>query len=115
MITSEYEGLPIAMIEALCMGVPIFGADVGDIGLFVERYKAGVTFAAGANLKEIERALEEWLERRVEYQANARAAAAAVREFFDSRCDAEQCQRCFSRLIAAGGRSVAAAEGAGRA
>jgi glycosyltransferase involved in cell wall biosynthesis len=113
-VTSEYEGLPIAMIEALCMGVPIFSADVGDIGLFVERYKAGTVFPAGAGLKEIERAFEEWLERRVEYQENARAAAAAVREFFDSRAIAEQYQRCFGGLIAVRGQVVAGADGAGQ-
>ena len=100
-ITSEYEGLPIAMIEALCMGVPIFAADVGDIGLFVERFSAGIVFPAGAGLKEIEHSFEDWLERRVEYQENARAAAPAVREFFDSRGIAEQYERDFSRLIAA--------------
>ena len=111
LITSEYEGLPIAMIEALCMGVPIFSADVGDIGLFVERFKAGVVFPAGAGLKEIEHSFEEWLERREEYQENARAAASAVREFFDSRAIAEQYERCFSRLIGAADQWPTKADG----
>jgi glycosyltransferase involved in cell wall biosynthesis len=40
-ITSAYEGLPIAMLEALCCGVPVFSTDVGDIRSVLERFNNG--------------------------------------------------------------------------
>ena len=40
-VTSSYEGLPIAMIEAISMGVPVFATDVGDIKYILDKYDAG--------------------------------------------------------------------------
>jgi glycosyltransferase involved in cell wall biosynthesis len=37
-ITSEYEGVPLAMLEAMSAGVPVFSTDVGDIGLVLKKY-----------------------------------------------------------------------------
>jgi glycosyltransferase involved in cell wall biosynthesis len=44
-ITSIYEGLPIAMLEALGVGVPVLATDVGDIRLVLERFNSGRIFA----------------------------------------------------------------------
>jgi glycosyltransferase involved in cell wall biosynthesis len=41
-ITSIYEGLPIAMLEALAVGIPVLTTDVGDIRLILEEYGAGL-------------------------------------------------------------------------
>jgi glycosyltransferase involved in cell wall biosynthesis len=41
-ITSIYEGLPIAMLEALAVGIPVLTTDVGDIRLVLEEYGAGL-------------------------------------------------------------------------
>jgi len=41
-ITSIYEGLPIAMLEALAVGIPVLATDVGDIRLVLEDYGSGV-------------------------------------------------------------------------
>jgi glycosyltransferase involved in cell wall biosynthesis len=41
-ITSIYEGLPIAMLEALAVGIPVLATDVGDIRLVLEEYGAGL-------------------------------------------------------------------------
>jgi glycosyltransferase involved in cell wall biosynthesis len=43
-ITSIYEGLPIAMLEALGVGIPVLSTDVGDIRLFLERFNSGKIF-----------------------------------------------------------------------
>lgn len=43
-ITSIYEGLPIAMLEALGVGIPVLSTDVGDIRLFLERFNSGQIF-----------------------------------------------------------------------
>ena len=44
-MTSIYEGLPIAMLEALGVGVPVLATDVGDIRLVLERFNSGRIFA----------------------------------------------------------------------
>jgi len=41
-ITSIYEGLPIAMLEALAVGTPVLATDVGDIRLVLEEYGSGI-------------------------------------------------------------------------
>jgi glycosyltransferase involved in cell wall biosynthesis len=43
-ITSIYEGLPIAMLEALGIGIPVLATDVGDIRLVLEKYGSGQIF-----------------------------------------------------------------------
>jgi glycosyltransferase involved in cell wall biosynthesis len=43
-ITSLYEGLPIAMLEALGVGLPVLATDVGDIRLVLEKYDTGLIF-----------------------------------------------------------------------
>jgi glycosyltransferase involved in cell wall biosynthesis len=44
-ITSIYEGLPIAMLEALGVGVPVLATDVGDVRMVLERFNSGQIFA----------------------------------------------------------------------
>lgn len=43
-ITSIYEGLPIAMLEALGVGIPVLSTDAGDIRLFLEKFNSGRIF-----------------------------------------------------------------------
>ena len=43
-ITSAYEGLPIAMLEALGVGIPVLATDVGDIRSVLERHRSGHLF-----------------------------------------------------------------------
>ncbi|WP_417198011.1 glycosyltransferase [Bizionia sp.] len=41
-ITSNYEGLPLALIEAIYMGVPALSTDVGEIRDTLEEFSAGI-------------------------------------------------------------------------
>ena len=45
-ITSIFEGLPIAMLEALAVGIPVLATDVGDIRLVLEEYTSGLVSRA---------------------------------------------------------------------
>jgi glycosyltransferase involved in cell wall biosynthesis len=49
-ITSIYEGLPIAMLEALAVGIPVLATDVGDIRLVLEKYASGLVSAKADKL-----------------------------------------------------------------
>ena len=51
--TSKFEGLPIASLEALCFNVPIFSTDVGDLGLVLEKYKAGVVLPVDCSVDQL--------------------------------------------------------------
>ena len=42
---SKHEGLPIAALEALCLGVPVFGPNVGGLGPLIRESKAGDTIS----------------------------------------------------------------------
>ncbi len=97
--TSEYEALPVAMIEAMCMGVPVCATDTGDIRLFLERYRCGDVFPVRSGVAAVASAVERWLARHDQLAAAAREAAPRVRAFFDSRTIAEQYYSCFEHLI----------------
>ncbi len=54
--TSEYEGLPIASLEAMCYDIPIFSTDVGDLGIVLKKYNAGQTLPVNSNGAELAKA-----------------------------------------------------------
>ena len=49
-ITSIYEGLPIAMLEALGVGIPVLSTDAGDIRLFLDQFNSGRIFVKDLTL-----------------------------------------------------------------
>jgi glycosyltransferase involved in cell wall biosynthesis len=44
-ITSDYEGLPITLLEASLLGIPTFSTDTGIIKDFLKKYKAGISYS----------------------------------------------------------------------
>ena len=98
--TSAYEGLPISMLEALSMGVPIFGTDVGDVGLILEEYGAGRVTAAEWDLERYLAAFERWLAELPRWTTGAQEAAARVRQRFAGETVAGQYDQCWRRAIA---------------
>ncbi len=48
-VTSAYEGLPLSVLEALSMGVPVFATDVGEIGDLLGGLGLGETVAPDAD------------------------------------------------------------------
>ena len=59
---SAYEGLPIAMIEAICMAVPCLSTDVGEIGAVLSKFGGGITIPVGASIEDLDNAFGKWKE-----------------------------------------------------
>ena len=57
---SEYEGLPISMLEAIAMGVPVFSTDVGDVGIILHEYQCGEITDAEWDLDRYSAAFAAW-------------------------------------------------------
>lgn len=73
-ITSEFEGLPVAMLEALAMGVPVLSTDVGDVRLVIEEFGVGAIVDRIGDPRTLLEAFEAW---RLDLPRFRRAAAAA--------------------------------------
>lgn len=81
-MVSIYEGMPIVSIEAMSMGVPVFGTDVGDLRLFVEKYELGKIIPID-NTDDIGE-FEKWLGCYDEYKANAVRNSTEILDFFSA-------------------------------
>lgn len=94
-VTSEYEGLPIAMLQAIAMGLPVAATDTGDIALVVDRYRAGAVIP---DINDLETALcvyREWRDSLDVWRAHALAAAPRIREEFSAEATAARYDECF--------------------
>ncbi len=65
--TSLFEGLPVAMLEALTLGVPVFSTDVGDVKVVLDEYAAGFTFPVECSAREMVWYFHQFLAQREEY------------------------------------------------
>jgi len=52
-ITSEYEGVPLAMLEAMSAGVPVFSTDAGDIAMVLKNYHDQGVQAVDADIDDL--------------------------------------------------------------
>lgn len=89
-MTSGHEGLPIVILEALSMGVPVLATDVGDIRLVLDRYQCGLVVPEFGNVDAFETSYEEWIENLASYAGNARESAPDIRNRFSSETIAQQ-------------------------
>jgi L-malate glycosyltransferase len=95
-LTSESEGLPISMLEAMSAGVPPVVSDVGEIGGFIEDGKTGFLFPTGdvdaltervsilLRDDSLRQSMGAAAARRVEATASVVAVAQQYRELFAS-------------------------------
>ena len=59
--TSESEGIPVSMMEAMAHGIPVLSVDVGGVHEIVTHRKNGLLIPAAATDHEIRSALEEFI------------------------------------------------------
>jgi glycosyltransferase involved in cell wall biosynthesis/GT2 family glycosyltransferase len=84
-ITSQYEGLPIAMLEAMCMEVPIYATSVGDIDVVIDEYKNGLVVNVNYDAKALANNFVLFCSELDSYKKNAIAASALVRSRFSEK------------------------------
>ena len=97
--TSSYEGLPVAMLEALSLGVPIFATDVGDISVVLQDYGAGMTFAPDSNIQQYNRKFSVFREQQAGFTASVTANSEAIIERFCPRTIAAQYDELFVQCL----------------
>ena len=78
LLASDYEGMPIAVLEALACGLPVASTPVGEVPALVTPGSTG-EIAAAYTAEALAEALERILSRRDRYAASA--CVAAVRDF----------------------------------
>lgn len=59
-ITSEYEGLPLAALEAMSQGIPVCSFAIGDLPALIEHGKNGWVVPAG-DIEAMSCCLDQWL------------------------------------------------------
>src|SRR6266446_201453 len=96
-LTSEFEGMPIVILEALCMGVPVLSTDVGDVKLMLDEYGAGLVISEIGDIDCLERGYEDWLAGLKTYRMNARTNAETVRSRFSGEKVAQQYAESWER------------------
>ncbi len=105
-VSSRYEGLPIAMLEAMAMGVPVYATDVGDIGPVLADYESGTVSGDIAGGRGFLDGFLEWRERLGEFTEAAAAAAPLVRGRFSVTAIAKTYEECWQKAWRQRGRDV---------
>ena len=98
-VTSEYEGLPVAMLEALALGVPVLATDVGDIRFVLEQYGSGLIVEEVGATPALFLTFQEWIGRLDTYKQAALVASPLLREHFSGATIVSQYQKCFEKVI----------------
>ncbi|MHC8412235.1 glycosyltransferase [Pseudomonas sp. Hz4] len=96
-ITSAYEGLPIAMIEVLNFAVPVFATDTGDIQSVLEDFTGGCTVPVELYGEPRNIAYSEWLALLPNYRASLLGFEDAILQRFSSAQIAQQYVDCFNQ------------------
>ena len=98
-ITSKYEGLPIAMLEAMCMGLPVFATNVGDIDIVIEEYKSGMVVPVNSTSEEL---VEKFLifDKNLQlYRDHALKSSDSIRKRFSGETVSAIYDSCFRKAV----------------
>jgi len=83
-VTSEFEALPIALLETLALGRPALATDVGDIGVILNEHGNGMVVPLAGGAEALWEGFQRWRESLPLYRRNAQTHAAAIRERFSN-------------------------------
>ncbi len=83
-ITSEFEGLPIALLEVLALGKPAMATNVGDIDVILSEHGSGLIAPLDGGSEALWEVFQQWRTDLRAYRQNAEAHAADIRERFSN-------------------------------
>jgi glycosyltransferase involved in cell wall biosynthesis len=99
-ITSAFEGLPVVMLEALSVGIPVLSTDVGAIGEILNRFGSGTIFDPAGDIDALEKAFYKFVISFEALRDRAVQSAPAIVEDFSSSRMAHEYDVCFQTAIA---------------
>ena len=99
-VTSEFEGLPLVVLEALSMGLPVLSSDVGAVKEVLDRYGSGLIYAPPGDLNALNAAFKAFRKALPAYRTAAQTAAAAVAEDFSAERMAREYDASFRAALA---------------
>lgn len=77
-LVSDYEGLPVFLLECLQVGRPFLGTDVGELGRVLRDSGAGLVVDTPGDLDALEQAMRQLMDDSLRQRLAARARAAAA-------------------------------------
>lgn len=95
-ITSAYEGLPIAMLEAMCMELPVFSTDVGDIKRVIAEFGNGEVVDTESEAESLAAAFLNFHRKVESGEYPVVNAARHIRQRFSERAVVHQYRKVFS-------------------
>jgi glycosyltransferase involved in cell wall biosynthesis len=96
-VTSEFEGLPLVVLEALAMGVPVLSSDVGAIDDVLSRYGSGMVYTPPGDLAALFAGFSEFRTRLAVLTKAAVDNAEKVGVDFSSKRMADEYAMCFEQ------------------
>jgi len=93
LLVSDFEGLPVFLLECLQLGRPFLGTNVGDMGRVIRDTEAGLIVKTPGDIKALAEAVRNLADRttRQEFGANALTAG--------ERFSPEHCAREYARVL----------------
>ncbi len=99
--TSLFEGLSIALLEALSVGTPGISTDVGDTKLIFNEYGNGIVFQTIGDTNEYVETFEHFVSNYIDYKENAQKYKDEIAKRFSAEYIALEYEDCFNRAIKA--------------
>jgi len=93
-ICSDFEGLPIALLECMSMAIPFFSTDVGDIKKITSEYGGGVVIENWDD-GDVVPLIRGWLADNAQLRMQLEGQGLTLREDFSARQLARQYKRLF--------------------
>ncbi|MEZ5714396.1 MAG: glycosyltransferase [Paracoccaceae bacterium] len=97
LVTSEYEGLPIALIEAISLGVPAIATDVGDIRYVLDKYEAGRVVDKWGEPEAFAKVLQGFAPDLAASAKALKARGGEIIDFFSAEAISRQFADCFKK------------------